>query len=154
MSPLYGRPLTRTRRPVSGDAMRKTSDGAEAPPPGLATTRPLPSIPTLQTSPAGISARSAPEGSVTLSPASPSTEAEPAPTARPTRTLGSGDLGAGRPAGRPPGPAAGAQLPATTAVAPAAASPRAQQRTRGLALDVPEFHRHPAEMVVEIVAVE
>jgi len=80
--------------------------------------------------------------------------AEPAPTARPTRTVGSSDSGAGRPGGGPPGPAAGAQLPATTAVAPAAARPSAQQRMRALVLDVPEFHRHPAEMVVEIVAVE
>src|SRR5882724_10930183 len=173
MSPLYGRPLTRTRRSVSGDAMPSTSDGAEPPPLGLATTRPLPSIPTLQTSPAGISPRWVPEGSVTLSPASPSMVAEPAPTASATRTLGSADLGAGCPAGSPPGPALGVQLPLTTAAAPAATRPSAPQRAsrrRGaprspprdakpeldpeVPLDVPELHRHAPEMVVEIVAVK
>ena len=155
---------------MSGDVIPRTSDGTEPAPRGLATTRPLPSIPTLQTSPAGISARWAPEGSVTLSPASPSMVAEPAPTASPTRMLGSGDLNAGCPAGRPPGPAVGAQLPTTTA---AAARPSAQQRAsrrRAAAhsppidanlssipkfpLGVPELHRHAAHMVVEVVAVE
>ena len=45
MSPLYGRPLTRTRALACGDGMPRTSDGDEPTPPGLATTMPLPSIP-------------------------------------------------------------------------------------------------------------
>src|ERR1700694_997680 len=115
MSPRYGRPLTRTRRPGSEDAMPSTSDGAEPPPLGLATTRPSPSVQTLQPPPAGSPARGAPGGSVPLGPASPSMVAEPPPTASPTRMLGSGDLNAGCPAGRPPGPAVGAELATTTA---------------------------------------
>jgi hypothetical protein len=55
----------------------------------VATSPVVPLSVTRQTSPAGISARRAPEGSLTLRPAAPAMVADDAPTTRPTRTTGS-----------------------------------------------------------------
>src|SRR5689334_19446441 len=127
MVPRYGRPFTSTGALESGDPISTTSVGVLDAPPGASTATPVPCTATRHTSPAGISASRAPEGSVTLSPARPATVAAPAPTVRPTRMAGSagpwgpgmaigGASGAGTGVG-PGGAAVGVQLAITTAAA-------------------------------------
>src|SRR5512138_2964779 len=121
----------------SGDPISTTSVGVLDAPPGASTAMPVSSTATRHTSPAGISASRAPEGSLTLSPAAPAIVPAPAPTTSPTRMLGStGPCGPGMATGGAAGPgtgvgaggaAVGTQLAIATAAAAAKATPTAVQ---------------------------
>src|SRR6476660_8690912 len=166
MVPRYGRPFTRTGALGLGDEISNTSAGAVEAPPGASTATPVPCTATRHTSPAGISASRAPDGSLTLSPSTLDTEAAPAPTTRPTRMLGStgpcpagtgasvGASGPGTGVG-PGGAGVGVQLATATAAAAASVTPTAvQRRSRARALPASAAIIAKLELDAEVLTTE